>query len=180
MRNRGYASTEVSEPEHEVKVVSSPTYAAVKSVDDYAYSSRGSHSSSSSGTTRLENERIAEDQNKNAKYNFALAFDDGYNFVILFHIILLLGFPQFGLFYLVRIMDSSQVRQESRDGLKVTIPDLILPKVCDYIGTSFYNLGCFGFLGRWLLFLLWWIRKADRQVWGWWERLPGFVVSSIF
>ncbi len=53
---------------------------------------------SNSGSTRLseqrEHELMAEEQAKSAQYSFASAVDDG-------------------------IMDQSQVRQESRDGLKV-------------------------------------------------------------
>ena len=90
IRSRGgYAATGASEPEHEVKLS--------KLADDYNYATPSRSNSSdiySSGNSRLENEKIAEEQAKSAKYNFALAFDDG-------------------------IMDSSQVRTESRDGLKV-------------------------------------------------------------
>lgn len=76
---------------------SAPT--RLSSSSGYSNSASPSRWSSSSGysssNSHQENERIAEEQNRNAKYDFAMAFDDG-------------------------IMDSSQIRTESRDGSKVS------------------------------------------------------------
>jgi len=77
----------------EVRVPARSSYVKQSVDDSYSRTSAGS-SYGSSAQYKIDNDRIAEEQAKSAKYAFASAVDDG-------------------------IMDQSQVRQETRDGLKV-------------------------------------------------------------
>jgi hypothetical protein len=104
-----YASlkTEQYEPVEVEEVKSAaPAVSYTKTESDYTYTAptRKQSQSSTAAVDREANERVAHEQNLNAKYTFASAVNDG-------------------------IMDQSQVRQETRDGLKVRHRALLLHSI---------------------------------------------------
>jgi len=93
----------MEEPVQYKAAVKSVVKTPIRVVSEPVMSTYAATGYSSTRQEKEQNERVAEEQSKNAKYSFGSAIDDG-------------------------IMDHSHVRQESREGGKVSF-ELFYPRV---------------------------------------------------